>query len=163
MDLLSLSRMFKKNSSDKTKLMLATICSFPVFPQENPRNRKRRIGEWSSADQPITNGLNGLDESNGYEPASKVQRIGSKVPATITSLPVEILLTIFTYIPTYDLLQNVSRVSKYFYAMTRDPDVHRSVTFTNHVNTDKAIEFLKDKTKVNNSFINFFQSLVGFF
>ena len=159
MDLLSLSHMFPINRSDKTKLMLAMICSFPVFPIENPRNRKRRIGEWSAADQSITNGL---DESNGYEPASKVQRIGSKVPATITSLPVEILLTIFTYIPTYDLLQNVSRVSKYFYAMTRDPDVHRSVTFTNHVNTDKAIEFLKDKTKVNYS-INFFQSLVGFF
>lgn len=131
--------------------MQSTTRSFPVFPQENPRNRKRRIEESTSADQP---GLTGSDESNGYEPASKVQRITPKV-ATITTLPVEILLTIFSYIPTYDLLQNVARVSKYFYALTRDPDVHRSVTFTNHVNTDKAIEFLKDKTKVATYFIVF--------
>ena len=45
-------------------------------------------------------------------------------------------------------LQNVSRVSKHFCTLTRDPDAHLSVTFTNHVSTDKAVEFLKDKTKV---------------
>jgi hypothetical protein len=32
--------------------------------------------------------------------------------------------------------------------LTKDPDAHISVTFTNHVNTDKAINFLTRKNRV---------------
>jgi hypothetical protein len=69
----------------------------------------------------------------------------------LTCLPDEILLKILSYVPTYDLVQNVARVSKHFHHLTRDPDAHVSITFTNHVNTDKVVAFLKNKRKVLDS------------
>ena len=68
----------------------------------------------------------------------------------LTSLPDEILLKILSFVPTYDLVQNVARVSKHFHRLTRDADAHVAITFTNHVNTDKVVAFLKNKRKVCN-------------
>ncbi len=58
----------------------------------------------------------------------------------IASLPNEILIKIFTYIPTSDLLQNVSRVSKNFNGLSKVTLAHQNVTLLD--NADKVSEFL---------------------
>ena len=41
----------------------------------------------------------------------------------LTDLPKEILLKILSYIPTEDLITNITLVSKYFYELSLDRDV----------------------------------------
>ena len=66
-----------------------------------------------------------------------------------SSFPMEVLIKILSYVPTYQLLQNVARVSKRFNTLTKDPDAHISITLINQLSdAGEAIKFLKSKTKV---------------
>ena len=47
---------------------------------------------------------------------------------TINTLPMELLLDILSYLPTYDVLRNVALVSKKFYESSQSPFVHKIVT-----------------------------------
>ena len=51
-----------------------------------------------------------------------------KQKISILSFPHEILVKIFSSIPTADLIQNVSRVSREFYNLTKDFSAHKYVT-----------------------------------
>ena len=45
----------------------------------------------------------------------------------ITSLPNEVFLKIFSHLTTYEILANVSRVCKYFYRLTKDPYLVKTI------------------------------------
>ena len=51
-------------------------------------------------------------------------------PLHIAELPPEILLKIFAFLPTQDLLLTVARVSKAFNELVKDAEAHKSVAFT---------------------------------
>ena len=50
-----------------------------------------------------------------------------EVSTSINDLPPELLTKILSYLPTFDVLRNVGRVSKKFYNLSRDPESHINV------------------------------------
>jgi hypothetical protein len=86
-----------------------------------------------------------------------------KMQFHILDLPLEIVTKILSYVPTKDILLNVSLVSKSFYELSTNPSVHRSVTFTPYCFDDRgqketAKKFLKNAICVENLFINWNES-----
>jgi hypothetical protein len=69
-------------------------------------------------------------------------------------LPPEIVTKILSNLCTFDLLHNVSRVSKLFYELSKSPASHRDVFLSCYVNQNKAAEFLKTTTLIENLEIN---------
>ena len=69
-------------------------------------------------------------------------------PLHIAELPPEILLKIFAFLPTQDLLLTVARVSKAFNELVKDAEAHKSVAFTGLVKIDKLSRFLEDKPNI---------------
>ena len=69
-------------------------------------------------------------------------------PLHIAELPPEILLKIFAFLPTQDLLLTVARVSKAFNELVKDAEAHKSVAFTGLVKIDKLFCFLEDKPNI---------------
>jgi len=66
----------------------------------------------------------------------------------VLSLPPELLVKIFSHIPTYDLMQKVALVSKYFNQLTKLPGAHIDITLPEYVNVHKAAKFLENKTLI---------------
>ena len=72
---------------------------------------------------------------------TKVPEIKTNTP----SLPIEILLQIFSHVSTCDLMLNVAKASKAFYVLTKETSVHISVTFSDNVEEQSALKFLEKK------------------
>ncbi len=66
----------------------------------------------------------------------------------VLSLPPELLVNIFSHIPTYDLMQKVVLVSKYFNQLTKLPGAHIDVILKEYVNKNGAGKFLENKTLI---------------
>ncbi len=70
----------------------------------------------------------------------------------IDDLPDEVLLRILSYLPTSDLVLNMSLVSKRFNRLSKDREAHTSVTFAKDLNLlryrETIYDFLKEKTSV---------------
>ena len=63
-------------------------------------------------------------------------------------MPPEILTNILSKLCTFDLLQNVSAVSKQFNELSKSPAVHQRVFISIKVDQDKAANFLKTTTLI---------------
>ena len=50
-----------------------------------------------------------------------------KISVKITDLPDEVLLTIFRYLPTYDVLRNVAVVCKHFRRLSKDSSLIQEI------------------------------------
>ena len=83
------------------------------------------------------------DQINEASPAPKT-------PTNITDLPDELLVKIFTYVRTSDLLQNVAKVSKRFNRLSQDPGAHVSVQLLHcsDRNSRQVTKFLKGKNQI---------------
>ena len=68
------------------------------------------------------------------------------VRASINDLPPEVLTRIFSYLPTFDVLQNIGRVSKKFHDLSRHPRSHIDVcfTFTKTARVRSVVDFLRN-------------------
>jgi len=60
----------------------------------------------------------------------------------------EVLINIFSYIPTQDLLINVAKTSKLFHCLTKDPEVHLRVELRYNVDQAAACQFLTSTTRI---------------
>jgi hypothetical protein len=80
-------------------------------------------------------------EANSDEPPCKRRKISDVT--NILSLPMEILTKILSMLSTYDLLVNVSRVSKHFNNFIKSPGVHIRVTFFMYAYNTDTLKFLK--------------------
>ena len=78
----------------------------------------------------------------------------NKRRGNINTIPNEILVKILSYLPTTDLLLNVSKVSKRFYELTKNPLAHLTVTFDNPA--FKVHQFLTENDQIEN--LNFTSS-----
>jgi hypothetical protein len=67
-----------------------------------------------------------------------------KYLANIPPIPNEILLKIFSYVSTCDLLLNVAKVSKRFHQLTYHPSVHIVVTLLDSVDQNPALRFFEE-------------------
>ena len=67
-------------------------------------------------------------------------RKSEEQPSKISSIPKELQIKIFSYIPTSDLLQNLSRVSSNFHNLAKVTLAHQCVSLLD--NTEKASQFL---------------------
>jgi hypothetical protein len=61
---------------------------------------------------------------------------------SLTRLPPEILMKIFNYLSTRDILKNIARVSKQFNALTRDRDVGIEIKLSDKMIASKARTYL---------------------
>ncbi len=73
----------------------------------------------------------------------------------LEDLPKEILIRIFSYLPTIDLLRNVAPVCKRFLGLSNDRDAHLVVRLHCDVKTMEAVEFLKKATNIEQLHIGF--------
>ena len=80
----------------------------------------------------------------------------------ILDLPLELITNILSLVPTKDLLLNVSLVNKYFYELSKNPSVHRNVTFSpfcsDQNQKEEAKKFLRNAICVEKLFINWNES-----
>ena len=72
----------------------------------------------------------------------------SRCSSNCASLPTEILLNIFSYVSTSDLLLNVATASKTFYEMTKDTSVHVSVTLLDCIEQQSALRFFEKNNSI---------------
>jgi hypothetical protein len=101
------------------------------------------VGKFVSCDVGLTKVLNyisslfpedvsdsvNMDEVSG----SNISLVKEKsVPRLeLTDFSNEILLKVLSYVPTHDLLLNLARVSRNFYHLSKDPNLHRVITLWN--------------------------------
>ena len=77
----------------------------------------------------------------------KVQQKKSRSFKTgLTDLPLELLTTICSYLPTFDVLRNVGRVSKKFYDLSRNPHSHINVCLDLITIDRSTVDFLRSAT-----------------
>jgi len=76
----------------------------------------------------------------------------------LASLPEELLVKIFSYLPTVDLHTTVSRVSKLFHRISQDPGANIAVQITrlewNHEQVDHMLQFLERQTNIQDVELN---------
>jgi hypothetical protein len=80
-----------------------------------------------------------------------------KVPRQtyINDLPPEVLTKILSFLPTFDVLRNVGRVSKRFYELSKHPQSHINVCLNLMFADNTTSEFLKQATQMRTLSIGF--------
>src|SRR5574343_1695946 len=82
----------------------------------------------------------------------KLKNIPDQQTLFIDDLPDEVLLNILSYLPTSDLVLNMSLVSKRFNRLSKDREAHTSVTFAKDLNLlryrETSHDFLKEKPSI---------------
>ena len=71
-----------------------------------------------------------------------------KKSATVTQLPPELLVNIFSFLPTTSILQNIALVSKQFNNVTKLQSVHKVVSLSTFASN--IANFLKSATSIDN-------------
>ena len=90
---------------------------------------------------------------SGSNPAAKKFRskaiaVAPRRQPQLSNLPDELLLKILTYVPTFDLIHNVSRVSKHFSKLANDPEALVSINITSTMEIREVQKLLSNKTRV---------------
>ena len=77
------------------------------------------------------------------------------VKASMNDLPPEVLTKIFSYLPTFDVLRNIGRVSKKFHDLSQHPRSHINVCL-NFIKMEKSLyDFLRKANLMKKLVVNY--------
>jgi hypothetical protein len=74
---------------------------------------------------------------------------------SITDLPPEVLTKILSFVPTFDVLRNVGRVSKRFYELSKHPQSHINVRLNLGFADNSTSDFLRQATQMRTLSIDY--------